>query len=113
MDYACLLFVYNNWFLPPPKLFNGLPIAMVLLPCIEDDDATQGTKFLLLYTKDNNPNNKQPWVPNPWTNSLQGKKKLPHLWNNQRKEKGERKNRLPYEALKPMQALTIKVWALR
>jgi hypothetical protein len=41
MDYACLFFVYSDWFLPQPKLFNGLPIAMVLLPCIEDGDATK------------------------------------------------------------------------
>jgi hypothetical protein len=41
MDYACLFFIYSVWFLPPPKLFNGLPIGMVLLPCIEDGDATK------------------------------------------------------------------------
>jgi hypothetical protein len=32
---------------------------MVLLPYTKNGDATQGRKFFLLYTKDNNPNNKR------------------------------------------------------
>jgi hypothetical protein len=59
MDFVYLLLVCNDQFLPPPKLSNGLLVAMVLLPCTKDGDATRGTKLLILYTKDNNPNNKQ------------------------------------------------------
>jgi len=40
MDFACLLLFYSDWFLPLPKLSSGLPIAMVLLPCPKDGDAT-------------------------------------------------------------------------
>jgi hypothetical protein len=40
MDYACLLFVFSDWFVPPPKLSSGLPIAMVLFPYTEDGNAT-------------------------------------------------------------------------
>jgi hypothetical protein len=60
MDPVCLLLICNDRFLPPPKLSSGLLVAMVLLPCIENGDATQGTKLFVMYTKDNNPNNKQP-----------------------------------------------------
>jgi hypothetical protein len=40
MDFVCLLFVYNDWFLPPRKLFSGLLVAMVLFPYTKDGDAT-------------------------------------------------------------------------
>jgi hypothetical protein len=60
MDFVCLIIVCNDQFLPLPKLSSGLLVAMVLFPYTKDGDATQGAKLLVLYTKDNNPNNKQP-----------------------------------------------------
>lgn len=57
--WTCLLLIYNNWFLHLPKLSSGLPTTMVLLPRTENDNTTQGMKLLLLYTKDNNGNNKR------------------------------------------------------
>jgi len=38
--WTCLLLICSNRYLPPPKLFGGLPTAMVLLPRTENDDAT-------------------------------------------------------------------------
>ncbi len=76
-----------------PKLSSGLLVVMVLFPCIEDGDATQGTKLFLLYNKYNNPNNKPLWVPNPWANSLQGKKSSSHMYERiKEKKRGRGKN---------------------
>ncbi len=101
---------------------------MVLLPCIENGDATQGTKLFVMYTKDNNPNNKQPWVPNLWASSLQGKNTIATCMKESKegKEGKEKKTTLgnPKANASPddqgvnikvnmwgKQAKTMKVWA--